>query len=48
VATDAAESERVLRLLLAEMPLKSAVRVAAEITGAGRNALYDLALRLKQ
>jgi 16S rRNA (cytidine1402-2'-O)-methyltransferase len=48
VATDAAENERVLRLLLAEMPLKSAVRVAAEITGAGRNALYDLALRLKQ
>jgi 16S rRNA (cytidine1402-2'-O)-methyltransferase len=48
VAADGAEGERVLRLLLAELPLKSAVRVAAEITGAARNALYDLALRLKQ
>jgi 16S rRNA (cytidine1402-2'-O)-methyltransferase len=47
-AADGAEGERVLRLLLAELPLKSAVRVAAEITGAARNALYELALRLKQ
>ncbi|HEY2255612.1 MAG TPA: 16S rRNA (cytidine(1402)-2'-O)-methyltransferase [Variovorax sp.] len=47
-AADDAEGERVLRLLLAELPLKSAVRVAAEITGAARNALYELALRLKQ
>ncbi len=42
-----AEAERVLRLLLAELPLKSAVRLAAEISGAPRNALYDTALRLR-
>ena len=39
---------RVLELLLAELPLKSAVRLAAEITGAPRNTLYDAALKLKQ
>jgi 16S rRNA (cytidine1402-2'-O)-methyltransferase len=43
-----AEAERVLRLLLAELPLKSAVRLAAEISGAPRNALYDTALRLRE
>lgn len=44
----AAEAQRVLRLLLAELPLKSAVRLAAEISGAPRNALYDTALRLRE
>lgn len=39
---------RVLRLLLGELPLKTAVRLAAEITGAPRNALYEAALREKQ
>jgi 16S rRNA (cytidine1402-2'-O)-methyltransferase len=43
-----AEGERVLRLLLAELPLKSAVRLAAEITGAARNALYDAGLRMRE
>ncbi|SEA67988.1 16S rRNA (cytidine1402-2'-O)-methyltransferase [Variovorax sp. YR216] len=43
-----AEGERVLRLLLAELPLKSAVRIAAEITGAPRNALYDAGLRMRE
>lgn len=38
---------RVLRLLLAELPLKTAVKLAAEITGEPRNALYELALSLK-
>ena len=33
-ADDSAESERVLRLLLAELPTKSAVKLAADITGA--------------
>lgn len=37
-----------LKLLLAELPLKTAVKLAAEITGASRNVLYDAALALKQ
>ena len=40
--------QRVLKLLLAELPLKSAVKLAAEITGAARNTLYDMALALKK
>ncbi len=43
-----AEAERVLGLLLAELPLKRAARLAAEITGAPKNALYARALELKQ
>ncbi len=43
-----AQDERVLKLLLAELPLKTAARLAAEITGAPRNALYAHALNLKQ
>ncbi|MCS4511414.1 16S rRNA (cytidine(1402)-2'-O)-methyltransferase [Xylophilus ampelinus] len=39
---------RTLRLLLAELPVKTAVRIAAEITGAPRNTLYDAALALKR
>jgi len=38
---------RVLALLLAELPLKTAVKLAAEITGEPRNALYELALEMK-
>lgn len=45
---DGAEGERVLRLLLAELPLKSAVRLAAEISGAPRNALYEAGLRMRE
>lgn len=36
-----------LRLLLAELPLKTAVRIAAEASGGSRNSLYQAALRLK-
>jgi len=42
-----AEGERVLRLLLAELPVKTAVKLAAEISGAPRNTLYDAALRIR-
>lgn len=44
---EAVEDLRVLKLLLPELPLKSAVRLAADITGQPRNALYAQALRLK-
>ena len=44
---DGAEAERVLRLLLAELPVKTAVKLAAEITGGSRNVLYDAALRIR-
>jgi 16S rRNA (cytidine1402-2'-O)-methyltransferase len=47
VQADSGEDQRVLQLLLAELPLKTAVRLAAEITGAPRNALYEAALNLK-
>lgn len=47
VALAAGTDTRVLALLLAELPLKTAVRLAADITGQPRNALYDAALALK-
>jgi 16S rRNA (cytidine1402-2'-O)-methyltransferase len=43
---DAREAERVLRLLLADLPLKQAVKLAVDITGGKKNALYQLALQL--
>jgi 16S rRNA (cytidine1402-2'-O)-methyltransferase len=39
--------ERMLKLLLSELPTKTAVKLAADITGEPRNALYELALKLK-
>jgi 16S rRNA (cytidine1402-2'-O)-methyltransferase len=47
VSTGLVEAERVLDLLLAELPIKTAVKLAAEISGAPRNALYALALTKK-
>jgi 16S rRNA (cytidine1402-2'-O)-methyltransferase len=48
VAKDDAEPLRVLQLLLAELPVKTAVRLAAEITRSSRNELYEQALTLKK
>lgn len=48
VAQDSNESERVLRLLLAELPTKTAVKLTAEITGGHRNTLYERALEIKR
>jgi 16S rRNA (cytidine1402-2'-O)-methyltransferase len=42
-----AEAERVLKALLAELPVKQAAKLAAEITGTAKNALYQRALELK-
>ena len=48
VATTQGEGERVLQCLLAELPVKTAVKLAAEISGEPRNALYERALALKK
>lgn len=43
-----AATRHTLDLLLAELPLKTAVKLCAEITGAPRNTVYDLALARKK
>lgn len=43
---DGGDGARVLQLLLAELPPSRAAKLAAEITGAPRKTLYDLALKL--
>lgn len=46
---DDGEGARVLKLLLADgLPTKQAAKLAAAISGASKNALYDLALALKK
>ena len=42
------EAQRVLKCLLAELPLKQAVAFATEITNLKKNDLYEFALKLKQ
>lgn len=46
-AKSAGHGEHILKILLTELPTKTAVRLAAEISGEPRNALYELALQLK-
>jgi 16S rRNA (cytidine1402-2'-O)-methyltransferase len=43
-----AQAQRVLEILLRELPLKQAVQLATEITGGKKNALYARALQIKQ
>ena len=46
-AADEAEVRRLLGLLLPELPLKKAVALTAEISGARRNRVYALALEMQ-
>jgi 16S rRNA (cytidine1402-2'-O)-methyltransferase len=41
------EADRLLKILLAELPLKQAASLVAEITGLKKNALYERGLALK-
>ena len=43
-----AESERILLILLKDLPVKKAAALAASITGLKKNALYQFALELKE
>lgn len=43
----AADAEGTLKILLEELPLKQAVALGVKLTGASRNALYQLALGIK-
>jgi 16S rRNA (cytidine1402-2'-O)-methyltransferase len=45
---DAGTAHRTLEILLRELPLKQAVKLAAQLGDGGRNELYKLALEMKQ
>ncbi len=47
VAAISEEAERILRLLLSDLPLKQAVKLAVDITQLKKNDLYEFALQLK-
>lgn len=46
-APSVTEAEKILRALLAELPVKQAVKLAGAITGVKKNELYALALKLQ-
>ncbi len=48
VTVESGAELRVLKMLLAELPLKTAVKLTADITGASKNVLYEAALELKK
>ncbi|MCX7218181.1 MAG: rRNA (cytidine-2'-O-)-methyltransferase, partial [Burkholderiales bacterium] len=47
-AEDNLEAKRVLTILLKECSLKQAAALAAQLTGQKKNALYQLALEMKE
>ncbi|MEP1214767.1 MAG: 16S rRNA (cytidine(1402)-2'-O)-methyltransferase [Marinobacter sp.] len=47
VAVGSVEVDRVLGVLLQELPVKKAAKLAAELTGSSKNELYQRALELK-
>jgi hypothetical protein len=44
---DTVSTDHLLRTLMAELPLKQAVSLTAQVTGGARNALYEQALKLR-
>jgi 16S rRNA (cytidine1402-2'-O)-methyltransferase len=46
-SVDDVEAERVLKILLEELPVSQAARIAAQVTGRARKELYERALRLR-
>lgn len=42
-----AQLERTLKILLAELPVKQAVSLAVQLTGAKKNVVYEMALQLR-
>ena len=49
VSSDApADHDHMLTVLMEELPLKTAVKVAATLSGVGKNTLYERALKIRQ
>jgi len=47
-ASSTGDHDQMLQLLMQELPLKTAVKLAAELTGESKNNLYERALVLKE